>query len=110
VHQHFPTQATPMSDYGSYGYRKPPDFEKDPDSTLDYLFNWNAELNGDTISDSEFLLPDGMTEVSTDFTDTTATIFVTGGNCGSNYRVTNRITTDGGRTLDQTITIAVRSQ
>jgi hypothetical protein len=98
-----------MSDYGSYSSAMTPDYEKDPDSTLDYQFNWKSELDGDVITVSEFLLPDGMTQVSASNTTNTATIFVTGGDCGGIYRVTNRITTDGGRTFDATIKIAVRA-
>lgn len=98
-----------MSDYGECDPSgNQPDFTKDPDSTVDFPFNWSAELNGDTIFTSEFLLPDGLTEVSSDNTTTTATIFVSGGDVGNTYRVTNRIVTIGGRTYDKTAYIAVR--
>lgn len=96
-----------MSDYGlgcTYGT---PDFTKDPDSTEDYPFFWAPELDGDTISTSTFLLPDGLTEVSTSNTTTTTTIFLSGGDSGRTYRVTNRVTTAGGRTWDKTIRILV---
>jgi hypothetical protein len=90
--------------------RQPPDYEQDPDSILDYEYSWAGMLSGDTIATSQFLLPDGMTEESSSNTDTTATIFVGGGSCGSTYRVTNRITTAGGRTLDKTIRIRITEQ
>ncbi len=98
-----------MSDYGEYessGYQ--PDFSKDPNSTVDFPFNWKAELNGDTIFTSTFLLPDGLTQVSTSNTTTTATIFVSGGSEGNTYRITNRIVTIGGRTYDKTAYVVVR--
>jgi hypothetical protein len=87
-----------------------PDFIKDPDSTEDFAFNWVIDLDGDTITSSVFTLPDGMTEVSTANDDTTTQIFVSGGSAGRTYRITNRIVTSGGRTLDKTIRIYVRER
>lgn len=100
-----------MSDYGEV--LNPvisPDYVKDPDSVIDYEFDWAAELNGDTIASSDFLLPDGLVEGSTDFTDTTTTVFVSGGSAGALYRITNRVTTAGGRTFDKTIMILVQER
>lgn len=97
-----------MSDYDSCVVSsRHPDYVKDPDSTEDFQFNWKPELGGDTISASTFLLPDGLTEVSSSYTPTTATIFVSGGSVGTIYRITNRITTAGGRTKDKTIRVLV---
>ena len=87
-----------------------PDFEKDPDSTEDYAFNWVMDLGGDTISSSTFSLPDGLTEVSTSNTESVTQIFVSGGACGQTYRITNRIQTSGGRTFDKTIRILIRER
>jgi len=87
-----------------------PDFEIDPDATVDYVFALAADLDGDTISTVTFLLPDGLTEVSSSNTDTTATIFVSGAaRCGY-YRITCRYTTVGGRTQDKTIRVVGRNQ
>ena len=97
-----------MTDYNNCTVlRQQPDFTKDPDETLDFPFNWKPELNGDTISTSEFLLPDGLTQVSVSNTPTTATIFVSGGTSGLIYRITHRIVTAGGRTRDRTINVLV---
>lgn len=96
-----------MSDYGLESTYGSPDFVKDPDSTEDYPFVWAGELDGDTISSSTFVLPDGLTQVSTSNTTTMATIFVSGGTDGQTYRITNRIVTAGGRTWDKTIRIQV---
>jgi hypothetical protein len=100
-----------MSDYDGCtlsGYQ--PDFTKDPDSTVDFPFNWKPELNGDTIFSSEFLLPDGMTLVSQSNDATTATPFVSGGSLGLIYRLTNRIVTVGGRTYDKTAYVLIAQQ
>jgi hypothetical protein len=97
-----------MSDYGACdGYAFQPDFEKDPDETLDFPFNWKPELYGDTIFTSEFLLPDGLTLVSESNTTDTATPFVSGGEAGRVYRITNRIVTIGGRIRDRTIHVLI---
>jgi hypothetical protein len=58
----------------------------------------------------DFLLPDGLTEVSSSNTTTTATIFVSGAECGRTYRITCRYTTAGGRTRDKTIRVIGREQ
>jgi hypothetical protein len=98
-------------DYGSYsGSCGAPDYEIDPDGTEDYPFNLAADLDGDTISTVDFLLPDGLTEVSSSNTTTTATIFVSGAECGRTYRITCRYTTAGGRTRDKTIRVIGREQ
>lgn len=101
-----------MIDYGcsSITSRYTADFEKDPDETSDFDFNWSPEMNGDSILTSTFVLPDGLTQVSSSNTDSVVTIFVSGGDCGRLYRVTNRITTTLGRTRDKTIYIRIREQ
>src|SRR5690349_25120990 len=96
------------TDYGSCAQlRVQPDFTKDPDETLDFPINWKPELNGDMITMSQFILPDGLNLVSQSNTTNTSTVFVSGGTSGLIYRITNRITTIGGRTRDRTINILV---
>jgi hypothetical protein len=99
-----------MSDYGDSCITKIGSLFaiKDPEDVIDYAFNWAPWLDGDTISSSDFLLPDGLTEDSASFDDTSTQIFVSGGSCGGTYRITNRVVTAGGRTKDQTIRIQVR--
>lgn len=99
------------TDYGAVnGSCPPPNFEIDPDSTEDFEFALAGDLDGDTIDTVEFVLPDGLTEVSSSNTDTTATIFVSGAECGITYRITCRYTTAGGRTRDKTIRVIGRAQ
>ncbi len=100
-----------MSDYGSTCCESKQLFdEKDPDDTVDYEFKWAPFLGDDEIATSVFLLPDGLTEVSSQNTATTATIMVSGGTPCGVYRITNRITTSGGRAKDWTISIRVKEQ
>lgn len=96
-------------DYGSEnssGWQ--PDYTKDPNDTIDFAFNWKPRLDGDTIDTATFVLPDGLTSVSTSNTTTTATIFVSGGSEGQTYRITSRVVTAGGRTMDWTIYVLAR--
>ena len=83
-------------------------FEKDPNATLDFVFDWTAWLAGDTISTSAWApLPSDLTAASTSNTTLTATIFVSGGTPGRTYRLRNRIVTAGGRTEDQTAELVI---
>lgn len=82
-------------------------FKKDPQAVLDYVIDWSAWLEDDTISASEWSAPEGIIIVTDSFTDTTATVWLSGGTESESYSVTNEIVTDGGRTDDRTITILV---
>lgn len=85
-------------------------FIKDPDAVEDYVFNWLAELDDDTIATSVWVVPVGITKDSDSNDDSTTTVWLSGGSAGAYYQVTNRITTVGGRTLDRTATFIVRQQ
>jgi len=83
-------------------------FTKDPDAVLDYIVDWSAWLGDDTIVTSQWFSSDAALSVDADaFTTTTATAWLSGGENRRKYTVTNRITTDGGRTDDRTITIRI---
>lgn len=100
-----------MTDYDSMnGSCHAPDFEIDPDSIDDYEFDLAGDLAGDTIDSVVWVLPDGLTLEDSSFTDTTATIMVSGAECGNTYRITCRYTTEGGRTRDKTIRVIGRNQ
>lgn len=97
-----------MTDYAETSSPSyPADLEKDPDSTIRVPFYWASQLNGETISSSDFVLPDGLTEGTNSGTGSMRATLVSGGDSGGKYRVTNRITTSGGRTLDQTKVVLV---
>jgi hypothetical protein len=83
---------------------------KDPDSVLDYTLDWSAWLGSDTILTSSFLVDTGLTKKSDSKTTTTTTVWLSGGTAGTNYGVTNRITTVSGRTADRTFSVWVRNQ
>lgn len=77
---------------------------KGEDTTEDFVLDWTDRLDGDTISTSSWDM-DGPTSVSESNTTTSATIFVS----GSSGRMTNTITTAGGRTLVRKIKLRARS-
>lgn len=85
-------------------------FTKDPQSVLDYQIDWSKWLRGDTIASSTWTVRAGITKTDEDFTDTTATIWLSGGTVGMSYLLTNTITTVGGRTDERSIQVIVRDR
>ena len=83
---------------------------KDPDAILDYRVDWTEWLNGDTISNSQWIVPSEMTLQSSTNDATSATAWLSGGVVGSSHDVTNRITTAAGRTDDRTITFHIQER
>ena len=93
-------------------------FIKDPHAILDFAIDWSASylLTGEVITASSwFILPQGaMADLAVDTIAATVagvtTVFVSGGIAGKAYQLTNRITTDQGRTDDRTITIRIEEK
>lgn len=83
---------------------------KDPNSILDYGFDWEDWLNGDTISSSSWVVPTGITKVTDTFTTTTAVVWLSGGSLGSTYTISNRIVTAGNRTEDRSLIIIMKDK
>jgi hypothetical protein len=81
------------------------EFRKDPDAVLDYAVDWSEWLDDDTITASEWTVPDGITADSDSNTTTLATVWLSGGTLGQTYSLVNHITTAAGREEDQTIKI-----
>lgn len=82
---------------------------KDPDEVLDYAIDWAPRLNGDTIATSQWMVPEGITAGDELSTASTATIWLSGGTDKTGYILTNRITTAGGRTMDYSVRLLVKS-
>lgn len=85
-------------------------FTKDPDAVLDYQIDWSDWLGSDTISTSDWTVATGLTGDSDSNTDTTATIWLSGGTAGATYSVTNEIVTNGGRTDNRSFTVYVEER
>ena len=98
-------------------------FLKDPNAVLDYKFDWKAETNGngdsdwlasgETIEDTYTVtVGEGITKDSDARTDTNTsiTIWLSGGTAGVDYEVACKIITSDSRTDERTIKIQVRER
>lgn len=88
-------------------------FVKDPAAVLDYKFDWSDWLeSGETISTRTVTAESGITVDSSSITDTntSVTVWLSGGTAGVNYDVTCRIVTSASRTDERTIEIICRDR
>jgi hypothetical protein len=88
-------------------------FIKDPDAVLDYKWDWAYDgwlAEDETILTSTIIAETGVTVDDDTNDDTTATVWLSGGSVGETYTVTNRITTNQGRTDDRTMKIFIRQR
>lgn len=85
---------------------------KDPNAVKNYEVDWGEEYlqGGDTITSSTWFADTGITIDSHTNTTTVATVWLSGGTDGLDYRVTNRITTASGLTDDYSLIMQVRQQ
>lgn len=82
-------------------------FLKDPNASLDFMIDWFKWLAGDTIVASEWDSPDGISIDSHTHIASQTIVWVSGGEDGTSYVLTNRITTAAGRIDERSITINV---
>ena len=80
---------------------------KDPNSTLDYVVDWSAWLETDTIAAVTWTVPAGITQTTSLFSPTTATIWLSGGTAKAIYLIGCRITSTAGRIEDNSFEILV---
>ncbi len=99
-------------------------FVKDPDAVLDYKFDWAASTNGsgssdwldtanaETISSHTITAETGLTVDSSSITDsdTSVTVWLSGGTVGEKYSVTCHVVTSASREDDRTVTIIMRQR
>jgi hypothetical protein len=84
---------------------------KDPDEVLDYTLNWSERLGDDTIVTSTWPdPPDGITIDADSYDGTTAVLWLSGGVADTTYLFVNRVVTTGGRTMDQTVKLKVKTR
>ncbi len=88
---------------------------KDPQAVLDYTIDWLSDgwlLSGDTLSQSVWSADPGITIDSTsiDIPNGKTVVWLSGGTVGHTYKVTNSITTTGGRKDDRTLEIVVQER
>lgn len=86
---------------------------KDPNSVMDYGCDWSSGdwlEDGETISNSVWLIPDGLTGSNEINTGTMTGVTLSGGVEFDDYTITNRVTTSMGRTDDRSMIIQCRSK
>jgi hypothetical protein len=84
---------------------------KDPDAVLDYQFDWSQYLQaGETILTSTFIVvgSDSLVLSNESVAGGVTTFWAAGGVSGEAAQITNRITTDQGRTDDDTALLRIR--
>lgn len=88
-------------------------FTKDPAAVLDYKFDWSSWLaSGETISTRTVTPATGITVDSSSITDTntSVTVWLSGGTAGTEYTVACKIVTSAARTDERTLTIQVEDR
>ena len=84
---------------------------KDPDATLDYVFDWSGWLEaGETISSHTVTVDTGLTKDSDSESSGVVTAWLSGGTAGDKYNVACEITTSLGRTDERTIEIRMENR
>lgn len=84
---------------------------KDPDEVLDYEIDWTKRLDGDTITSEDFIVAEGDVVVdSSTSTDSTATVWLSGGTLDEQCLITCRVVTAGGRTMDQSMKLKIKAK
>lgn len=96
--------------------------EKDPDAVLDYKFDWANTTNGgtkadwleagETISSHVVTADTGITVDSDSITDTntSVTVWLSGGTAGTRYNVACSVTTSASRTDERTLLVTVKNR
>ena len=81
-------------------------YTKDPDSVLDWAFDWSAWLADDETIVSHEIVADGVTVDTSDENEGVVTVWLSEAQKGTR-RVTCRVTTSQGRTDDRSIVLHV---
>lgn len=80
---------------------------KDPDEVISFGVDWSEYLGAETVTSSNWTVPSGVTKVGQTLVGRQANVTISGGTLGAIYRITNRITTSAGETVDQSIDIEI---
>lgn len=85
-------------------------FDKDPDALLDYIWDWTDWLENDDIISREFVVPTGLTLVSSIIDGSLIRAWFQGGTANKSYTVVCRITTNSGRIDDRSALFNVKER
>lgn len=80
---------------------------KDPSEVLNYPIDWTARLNGDTIVSSSWTVPADLVKTDDSKTNSTTTVWLSGGIVPNKYKITNEIVTAAGCTMVQSVSLKV---
>lgn len=85
---------------------------KDPDEILDFSLDWSERLEGDTISAATWGTSDpvGLTRTSQQVSGGVTSAFFSGGAEGTTYSITVTIDTAGGRRMQETAKLKIKSR
>jgi len=85
-------------------------FLKDPDATIDYVFDWSLYLDAisDTIASATIIADIGITVVSSEVVGATVVVFLSGGTLNDRYKIVCRVTTVGGRIDDRSLFVKIK--
>jgi len=86
-------------------------YVKDPAEKKDYSVDWSLHLVTDTIGTSTWTVETGLTQTTpaASNTDTTTTIWLSGGTADEDYTVTNHVVTAAGREFERSFVVMVRN-
>lgn len=86
-------------------------FRKDPHAKLDYGFDWSSWLaSGETITDSLWTIPTGITKVSDQKDDDSVTVWLSGGTAGESYKIACKVTTSASRIDERSFVVQVEDR
>lgn len=83
---------------------------KDPNEILDYGLDWSRVLEGDPIATSQWIFESSQGTIVLDSSthdEQTTIAWFSGGTVNDEALLVNRITTLGGRTLDQSVRLPI---
>lgn len=86
-------------------------FTKDPESVLDFGFDWSDWLaSGETISSHTVTAETGITKDSDTEASGVVTVWLSGGTVGTTYTLECKIVTSASRTDERTMTVKVQER
>lgn len=88
---------------------------KDPNEVLDYAIDWTARLpGGDTLTNSTWSIVESNPVLTIDNQSMDpaglTVVWLGSGAVGVTYHLLNRVTTLGGRTMDQTVKLKIKEK
>lgn len=85
-------------------------WEKDPNSVLDYEWDWSSWLDTDNISQVSLVATGGLVIDSSTIGDGIVTVWISGGTVGTQGMVTCSITTSEGRKEDRSAIFIIKQR